>query len=172
MGIKPSSPEAVERAQTMLRATVRPPTSEARNVAAAADIDANSYFSYNGVYYKAPPLDYRLGIQLQEILVEIHRLGTIEEELDQDNKVPDESHIRQLLVCYDKAVLLFQQACMPVAFWKRRQHRRKNPFDGCSSGEIGYFLNFFFTCRTKSRVRPQESLVFRPSLSLSTQQTS
>lgn len=167
MAIKTAAPESVEQAQEMLRAAVKPPRSEVRNVAIAAESEADSYFKYRGTHYKAPPLSYDIGIQLQEILVEANTLGEREERDEIVTEADQKAHMLHLLLCYQRAIALFQRSCYPVAFWKRWWHKRRNPFITCSGGEIGQLLSFFSTCRTKSRVRLLGSSAFRPSLTLS-----
>lgn len=179
MPIRPASPEDYDQAQVDLRRELRAPTTEVRNVAIAAETHADSYFSYRGVMYKAPPLSYKLGVQLQEIQLAIGKLVQEEEALTAriaaaPSEKDDEDRIQMLtglLACYERAVGLFWQACFPLAWWKRRRHTRTNPFTECTSKEIGELLGFFFMCRMKSRVGMVGTLANRPSLSLSTPTT-
>jgi hypothetical protein len=175
MTLRASTPEQLQGGQEFLQELVRPPTAEVRNVASAADIDANSYFDYRGVYYKAPPLSHRVGIQLQEVLLEISRLGEYErqnEEMDEDVAI---KHLEQLQRCYERAVTLFKIACKPVNpirwLWRTVVRRKYNPFAEASGQEISDLIHFFSSCRTKSRVRQAGSLAHRQSLSLSMQRT-
>lgn len=168
MAIRPALPEEYDAAQKLLRAEIRVPRAEARNVAIAASPDADSYFRFRGVLYKAPPLSYEVGIQLQEIHMQIENLSKLEKSLVDLDALPHEEKIRHLQLlqhCYERAAEFFQRACFPVSFWRRRKHKRKNPFTTCTSQEVGELLGFFSMCRMKSRVSIMGSLANRPSLS-------
>lgn len=171
MGLKLSSPEELAQGQEFLRAAVRPPETEIRNAATAAEGDAISIFEYRGIHFKAPPLSYRVGIQLQEIYYTLQKLGRAEESKEFPDEESQVEHLEKLAECYERALKLFQESCYPIAFWRRWRHKRKNPFSDASSAEIGELLSFFSLCRTKSRVRLQPSLMHRPSLTMSMRQT-
>ena len=174
MAIVPALPEELEEGQRLLRAEIRAPQAEARNVALATEIDADSYFEFRGTNYKVPPLSYKLGVQLQEIQFFLESLVRKEQftkdlqDLDLDGQIV---HLQQLQLAYEQAIALFQKCCYPLAFWKRRRHKRQNPFLTCTSQEIAELLSFFSMCRMRSRVTFQGSLANRPSLSTSMQST-
>lgn len=174
MALKTSSPEDLAKGQEYLRTLVKPPVTEVRNVATATELNADTYFQFKGAWYKAPPLDYRLGIQLQEILLEIHRLG--QQADDKAEHLQTDAgmiaHLQQLKLCYERAAKLFHDCCTPIVFWRRWRWKRYNPFSSCSSQEVAELLNFFSLCRMKSRVRLMENSVARPSLSMLMQPTS
>lgn len=176
MAITPARPEEYEEAQRILRTEVRAPTVEARNVALATETDTTSYFDFDGTTYKVPPVPYNLGVQLQEIKLELDRLVVIEKATDnlKDATLPEKTrHLEAILLCYERAVDIFWKASHPLAWWKRRRHKTTNPFLGITSQqEVGELLGFFFMCRMKSRVTIQGGLVNRPSLSTLTQRTS
>ena len=168
MAIVPARPEEYEEAQQLLRAEIRAPRAEARNVALATEIDADSYFEFRGTNYKAPPLSYALGVQLQEVQLRLQSLAMYENEtkdlagVELDKQI---KHLEQLHLAYMQAVTLFQRCCFPLAFWKRRGHRKNNPFTTCTSQEIAELLSFFSMCRMRSRVVMHGSSANRPSLS-------
>lgn len=174
MAITPARPEELAEAQRALRAEIRVPKAEPRNVAIAAEINADSYFMFGRTRYKVPPLGYKLGVQLQELQLTIENLAQTEQEeaarqaLTEQDKL---AHLALLSRCYEQAVNIFWQACHPAVWYKRWGHQRTNPFLGCTSQEIGELLGFFFMCRMKSRVSMQGSLASRPSLSISTPRT-
>lgn len=171
MSLIPASPEAYEEAQRVLRAGLRLPIAEVRNTAVAADINAPSLVTFRGTAYKVEALPYRLGLQFHEIHLEIDRLAKLEEKAEATGTISPEAqatHLEQLLACYERAVVLFWEAAIPLAWWKRRRYRKVNPFLDCSQQELGELLGFFFMCRMKSSVSVQGGLMTRPSLSLST----
>lgn len=175
MAIQPAPPEAYEEAQRSLRAEVRAPRAEARNVAIATETHADSYFTHDGILYKAPPVGYKLGVQLQEIQLHITNLVKDEEQ----QKIYAETgnaamiwseeqqvdHLTTLLATYERCSGLFWQCCAPVAFWKRRRFKKVNPFINCTAQEVGELLGFFYMCRMRSRVELGISTANRPSLS-------
>lgn len=171
MALLPATAEDFAQAQVDLRQFVRAPSVEARNVAVAADTGSAVYFTFRNALYKAEPLSYRLGIQIQEINIEVQRLNTFEATTPVTSMTDDQRivHMRSLLAAYESAEDLFWKASLPVNWFSRRGYRKNNPFKkaGLSSGEVGELLGFFWECRMKSRVNLLGGLGNRPSLSLS-----
>ncbi len=171
MALVPARTEDFEAAQKVLRSEIRSPSVEARNVASAAETSANSYITFRRVLYVSPPLSWKIGAQLQEIHLEIERLVKKEQNGLPLEEWPDQErldHLNHLLLCYQSAVSFFWTACKPVSWLKRWRFRKTNPFQDCSSQEIGELIGFFSMCRMKSRVSMVASSANRPSLSLST----
>jgi hypothetical protein len=166
MGIKPSSSETVERAQEMLRAAVRLPTTSVKNTALAAHSDSESFFEFHGMVLRSAPLPYGLGLEMQEVMFELKRLAMAEEEGLGTPELQIQ-YLEQLKLCCERAVHLFWKAAKPVSWWQRLWYRYSNPFLGCSAGEVSDLLAFFSQCRMKSRVRLLGGLALRQSLSSS-----
>lgn len=174
MPLIPATAEELALTQQELRGELRPPVSEARNVAVAAETNADTMLVFRRVTYVVPPLPYNLGVQLQEIEVEIRRLAEWAEQMPMDKWTPvdREQYMLHLVVCYERAIDLFWKVAYPLMPWRRLFYRKtlfrrpaKNPFLQCSHKEIGELLGFFFECRMKSRVSLVGSSVLRPSVS-------
>lgn len=168
MALVPAQAEELDATQQYLRSEFRPPQAAVRNVAIAAETTADSYFDFRGVTYKVPAISYAIGVQLQEIHLEIERLSELEQQHGTTTLTKEQAieQMEKLMICYERAARFFHAAAFPLSFWRRWSYKRHNPFVTCTAKEVGELLAFFSMCRMKSRVSIKGSSATRPSVSL------
>ncbi len=167
-GLKLSTAEQQAESQAWLRETVKPPDTIAMNVGVAANLPAPMAFIFNARIYRVPNIPYPLGIQLQELYIQLAKQGS-----NQDEETVAQLHELQALC--DQAAALFPALCEPKNWFVRMLWRRgwlRNPFLSATSSELAHLLGFFLQCRMKSSVQLLESSAHRPALASSTRRTS
>lgn len=166
-GLQPATAEQLLEGQRLLREQIKPPVTLAKNVAVAQHLDAPMTFTYRGRRYVAPPPSYRQGVELQELLMEINRLGD-------DNMPETHETLAQLVVVLDHVAQLAPTLCRPTNWFKRllwRVGALHNPFLTASPQELAQLIGFFLQCQMRSRVQLMGSSAHRLALSSSTRLT-
>lgn len=139
--IQPTAPERIQQVQDALLAEFRgtgehPALANTQNTLALGDA---THLEFHGRLYRVPPVPYRAGAQLQELMDLTRRAGRDWKARDQLN---------------GRAAQLFFQLVRPVSRWRRLLWPAVgNPFRQASEEEIQELYLFFFACRTKSTVR-------------------
>jgi len=117
-----------------------------RNTALASDMEAEAVLRFNGSRYLVPPVPYKLGNVLQDMMLRLQEYGAtaspdMEDEDDMDRMVQD-------------GIALFPRLCYPESLIRRLLRPfLPNPFSNISVAEFGDLLGFFWGCRMRSSVQ-------------------
>lgn len=101
-----------------------------------------------GQQYDVPPVPFRIGMQLNEMLQRLIGMKARAAELSEDRQR------EEIAALCREAIPLFRRCVRPRSHWRRLLWPiLPNPFADASEGEIGKLLAFLSACRMTSRVR-------------------
>jgi hypothetical protein len=150
MPIQSISEETLERAQGQIKQQLAPALAPPKvlNTPNVLLLGIEQRFILANKTYVVMPVGFKLGAQLQSILIQI---GEIKDMIEQS-----ESALEVYVQLCSKAADLMWKGCMPahpVAAIKKRLRIGGNPLQDATDGEVAQLLPFFLRHRMLSRLQ-------------------
>lgn len=148
--LRASDEKRTAEAQNLLRQKFKTTKTTVKNIDSALGLGATSLFEFNGKHYRVDKVDWKDGLELQKLMLQLQAIQNSESENLEKSSVEDLKKLEDVAV---RLTQLFKKLCRPVGLIRRIFWRWSNPFIDATQQELGELMGFFFACRTRSSVK-------------------